>query len=317
MKQDASTLRAHIIPRIGNLVASQVNVAALLVFVDKLKAAGLSASTIRNILSVVRCLFDVSAARQLAPIVVNPTRDPVFIRQGRPKRTRSPKVQVAIEVVEKVLTHAEVPEHWKLRILIACTGGLRDGEIAGLQWKHVDLEADVPVLHIEQAVALVCEKGKTAQIGPTKTSGSVRDVPVHPETVKALKAWKASGFVEWTGHHAKPEDFVLPSEDGSAWRPRSADALRRFLLLAECDDKCAGKPIDFHALRRSFATWLARAGVERAVRKKLMGHTEGGDVTEDFYIERDLPMLRDAVCRIRLDLTRGRVIEMPMKAVAR
>jgi hypothetical protein len=117
LKQDASTLRAHIIPRIGNLVASEVNVATLLVFVDKLKAAGLSASTIRNVLSVVRCLFDVSAARQLAPIVVNPTRDPVFIRQGRPKRTRSPKVQVAIEVVEKVLTHDDVPEHWKLRIL--------------------------------------------------------------------------------------------------------------------------------------------------------------------------------------------------------
>jgi site-specific recombinase XerC len=123
LKQDASTLRAHIIPRIGSCIASEVNVATLLVFVDKLKAAGLSASTIRNVLSVVRCLFDVSAARQLAPIVVNPTRDPVFVRQGRPKRTRSPKPQIAIEVAEKLLTHDDVPEHWKLRILIGCTGG--------------------------------------------------------------------------------------------------------------------------------------------------------------------------------------------------
>jgi hypothetical protein len=43
----------------------------------------------------------------------------------------------------------------------------------------------------------------------------------------------------------------------------------------------------------------------------LLGHIEG-DVTEEHYIERDLAMLRDAVCRIRLDLAgMGKIIAFP------
>jgi integrase len=52
-------------------------------------------------------------------------------------------------------------------------------------------------------------------------------------------------------------------------------------------------------LRRSFATWLARAGVERAVRKLLLGHIEG-DVTEEHHIERDLAMLYHRSGRITI-----------------
>jgi hypothetical protein len=115
------------------------------------------------------------------------------------------------------------------------------------------------------------------------------------------------------GRHAKPQDFVLPSESGAAIRPRSAEALRAFLTLVNASDLHAGKPIDYHALRRSFATWLARAGVERSGRKLLLGHVEG-DVTEEHYIERDLAMLHEAVCRIRLDLTRREGVALPFPA---
>lgn len=54
---------------------------------------------------------------------------------------------------------------------------------------------------------------------------------------------------------------------------------------------------------------LAGAGGGRErLRKRLLGHIEG-DVTEEHYIERDLAMLREAVCRIRLELSeKGKVI---------
>jgi integrase len=165
-------------------------------------------------------------------------------------------------------------------------------------------------MRIRKAVALRCEND-VREVGPTKTQGSMRDVPVHPECAKGLRAWKAVGWVEWVGRRPQLHDHLLPSEEGAPWRPRSADVLRTWLKAAGCEDKYQGKPIDFHALRRSFATWLARAGVERAVRKILMGHLEG-DVTEEHYIDRDLAMLHDAVCRIRLDLgPKGKVIAFP------
>lgn len=166
-----------------------------------------------------------------ARVTNNPCRDPEFVRQGIPRRRRSPKPQLTIEIAEKLLTHAELPEHWRVRILIGCTGGLRDGEIAGLQWQDVDLDAAVPVMRVRKAVALVGEKG-TAELGRTKTEGSVRDVPVHPEASRAIRAWKARGWLEWVGRRPKPEDFLLPSEQGCQWRPRSAEMIRTLLLAA-------------------------------------------------------------------------------------
>jgi integrase len=323
--QDESVFAAHITPLLGDVAIEQLDTAVLLSFVDKLKAAKKSPATIRNVLSVLRSFIDVVRVRKLAPVVVNPTRDPDFVKQGIPRRQRGTKPQLVIEVAERLLTHAALPEHWKVRILIGCTGGLRDGEIAALQWQDLELDPAIPVMRIRKAVAVIGERqheGKTirsygTELGPTKTAGSNRDVPIHPLTVRALRAWKAQGWIEWTGRRAQPSDFVLPSEQGTAWRPRSAAVLREWLLAAKCDDKYAGKPIDFHALRRSFATWLARAGVERSVRKLLLGHVEG-DVTEEHYIDRDLAQLYDAVCRIRLDVSsKGKVIALPVVGNAR
>jgi integrase len=320
IEQDECAMRAHIVPRLGDVAVVDVDSAVLLDFVDRLKARGAGASVIRSTLSVLRQFLDVVKVRKLAPITSNPTRDPEFVRHARPRKTRSPKVQLTIETVEKVLTlpDKDLPEHWRLRVLIACTTGLRDGEVSGLTWDEIDLDAAVPVLHVRKARALVRDHDDKSDFDPTKTEGSVRDVPLHPETVKALKAWKARGFVEWCGRRAKTSDPVIPSEQGQAWRPsHSAESFRDFLVLAGCPTTVNGKPVTFHALRRSFVTWLARAGVERAVRKLLMGHDQHDDVTEEHYIERDLPMLYEAVCKIRLDLSeRGQVIAMPVKRAA-
>jgi len=148
LAQDEGVLRAHIIPRLGDKPAADVDVATLLEFVDALKKSGLGTSSIRNVLSVARCLFDVAKSRKLAPLTSNPTRDVEFVRASRQKRVRSAKPHLTVEAVEKVLLHPRVPEHWRLRILIACTGGLRDGEISGLTWAGVDLEGVVPVMHV-------------------------------------------------------------------------------------------------------------------------------------------------------------------------
>jgi hypothetical protein len=160
-----------------------------------------------------------------------------------------------------LLAHETCPSTGGCASSSAARAGLRDGEIAALQWQDADLDAPVPCLHVRKARALVREKDE--QTGPTKNAGSNRDVPIHPLAVKALRMWKGRGWVEWVGRHAQTHDFVFPSEKGEVWRPRSAETLRALLLAAGCEATFAGKPIDFHALRRSFATWLARAGVER------------------------------------------------------
>jgi hypothetical protein len=109
---------------------------------------------------------------------------------------------------------------------------------------------------------------------------------------------------------------VPAARRGKSWGPRSSDGIRADLENAGQPKDVAGKPRDFHSTRRFFATALARAGVEPEIRKRLMGHTLGGDVTEANYIEREMEQLHEAVCRIRLDLSTANVIALPVKAAS-
>jgi integrase len=81
----------------------------------------------------------------------------------------------------------------------------------------------------------------------------------------------------------------------SAYRPLSAALLREDLESARLSPLFQGKhPYDFHALRRSFYTWLRAAEVESDTVKMLMGHS-GGDLGERRYGAKDLERIRAVV----------------------
>lgn len=63
--------------------------------------------------------------------------------------------------------------------------------------------------------------------------------------------------------------------------------------LARACRKAGIEPITVHGLRHTFNTWLARAGVAKEVRKRLLGHS-GGDV-HDGYTHFDVDSLRQHV----------------------
>ena len=103
--------------------------------------------------------------------------------------------------------------HWTL----ALTTGARRGELLGLAWENVDLEAGT--LTIRQALRRGAKGGY--ELGPTKTRASVRTVRLGPSARTALKAhrtaqrsermaagprWRQSGLVFTTtvGTHLDP-----------------------------------------------------------------------------------------------------------------
>jgi integrase len=318
LHQDETVLDAHVVPILGDYEPRALDSANLLGFVDALKAKKLAPSTIRNVLFTVRTFLDVIKVRKLAPLDTNPTRDPEFIKHGfpaLPKKGTAGKVVLTLDEAERLIACDAVPEARRVRYLLAFTSGMRDGEIAAIQWRDLTLDGELPHLQVTKSAALRGEK-HSAEIGPTKTEGSERELPLHPDAAKALRAWKLGGWVRHVGRHARPEDFVFPSEGGDAVRPRSADHIRIDLKRAGCPTTIAGRNVDFHATRRSFATFLARAGVEPAMRKLLMGHSLAADVTEANYVEHDLAMKLAAVSRIRLNLTRGKVIVIGPKKAA-
>jgi integrase len=87
----------------------------------------------------------------------------------------------------------------------------------------------------------------------TKTSGAVREVPILDPLLPTIeRRMKAPG----------------PTLFGAPWhRARMHQNLRRWCAVAEIE------PVTANDLRRTYATWMAEAGVPESLLLKYMGHT--------------------------------------------
>ncbi|USK41377.1 site-specific integrase [Cytobacillus firmus] len=160
------------------------------------------------------------------------------------------------------------PLFWKTLILLAVSTGAREGEIAGLEWKHVDFEKGT--IRIEQAITEI--KGKGVQIKGTKT-GKDRTVSVPEKLLEVLKKleltsrqdkWKVRDLSEWPDHF-----FIFGNEFGKPIRPDSIGQWwRRFTK------KHNFKHIRFHDLRHTSATLLINEGVHAKVISERLGHAD-------------------------------------------
>lgn len=143
---------------------------------------------------------------------------------------------------------------------LAATAGLRQGELLGLLWKDVDLEAGR--LHIRRV--MVTRSGGPRFDQP-KTNGSRRAVTLTPLAVSKLEAHaerqRAAGLYG-------PDALVFSTRSGKPISPQNLTK-QSFRPLLER----AGLPvIRFHDLRHTCATLLLGRGVHPRVVQDLLGH---------------------------------------------
>ena len=261
----------------------------------------LAANTVRNIVATLKKALDAAVDEEL--VASNPVRSGI-VRDELPKaehRHGDTLVCLRRADAELLITSEAVPEQRRVRWLVALTSGLREGELQGLTWADVDLESVIPLLDVHRAFTVRCKTGEL------KTSNARRKVPLHHHAVRALRAWKSGGWTVLVGRHARPADAVFSNSKGGHTRPRSAEHIRADLAACGCLTEIAGHPVDAHATRRTFATWLAEAEVDEGIRRRLMGHS-GASVTDQHYTAKTLARLAEAVERIELDTGRGQVI---------
>jgi len=177
---------------------------------------------------------------------------------------------------EKVKRRAARPEEMNdlLRVagpyavayLAAVTTGLRRGELAKLEWGDLHLE-------VAQPVALV-------RAATTKNRQAAK-VYLCRQLVAELKKLISPGMAS--------NDVVL------ARRMPSTKQMRKHLAaagIAYVDGQ--GRRLDFHALRMTFDTNLAIAGVPDAVRTKLMRH-KSPRLTMEVYTDSERVPVSEAV----------------------
>jgi integrase len=154
------------------------------------------------------------------------------------------------------------------------TTGLRRGEVAGLTWSDLDLDARQ--LTISRARVVVDHKVLDAT---PKTGASGRTIGLDATTVRVLRShWakQAAERLAWGPDHAAT-DLVFTWENGAPLHP---DLITRtFKRLA----KSAGLPvIVVHGLRHSYASAALEAGVAMKLVSDRLGHSSMA-VTADVY----------------------------------
>ena len=234
-----SILRMHLVPFFGNSLLSEIGAKQVEIYAaekarDGGRGRGLSAKSINNHLTVLRkCL---TLAHQYGDLDKVPA---VKWRKVPQQKFRF----LSFAEADRMIAAAE-PGLWRAMVIVALRTGMRRGELFGLQWEDVDLDAR----RVQVVRAIVRDHE-----APTK-NGKVRTIPLTHEAVEAIRSVK----------NDTPLVFQI---DGKAiTRNLSKWPLWRACKAAKIE------PHQWHALRHSFASHLAMRGVSMRVIMDLLGH---------------------------------------------
>lgn len=163
---------------------------------------------------------------------------------------------------------------WELPVVLAAATGLRRGEVFGLKWTDIDLEART--LTVRRAVEQT-PKGEVL-FKPTK-SEKARVVTLPLLAVAALRRHRAAQADKRlkAGPEWQDNDLVLALADGRPWPPVAF--MSGFRSWAR---RNGFKSLRFHDLRHGHATHLLRAGVPLKVVSARLGHGTVA-ITGDLY----------------------------------
>lgn len=159
---------------------------------------------------------------------------------------------------------------------IAALTGARRGELVGLKWDAIDLDAGT--LSIRTSLAATRAKkaeraaGAASVVLKAPKSGKSRQVPLDPDAVGALRRVKASQAAdELVARHRtyQNDGFVFTDSIG---RPVKLDAptkaFRELAAVAKLP-----KDVTLHSLRHSFASWSLANGGDVVAVQRLLGHS--------------------------------------------
>jgi integrase len=164
---------------------------------------------------------------------------------------------------------------------LAASTGLRRGELLGLRWCDLDLEARE--LHVVQAVV---EVDHEPQIGPPKTERSRRLVALDKETVDVLERHRA--VAKARAVIIDDLDLVFTTPTGKLIHPAvfSYFFKRRVRLTGV-------RPIRLHDLRHTHATHALQVGIHPKIVSERLGHSTI-TITLDTYSHVTPSMQREA-----------------------
>jgi integrase len=212
------------------------------------------------------------------------TRNPCGpVKVARPRR--KPVKVWDPEQTARFLGHARVAEpDLAPAFQLSAWRGLRRGEVAGLKWDDIDLDAGLLTVRRN-----VTEAGRQVHEGEPKTERGVRTVSLGPKLVAVLREHRrAQAARRLAAERWADEGWAFPGDHGQVITPHTLT--HRFkALVRECPDL---PDLHYHGLRHTAATQMLLAGVAPKVVQDQLGHATLA-MTMDLY-GHVVPAQRDA-----------------------
>ena len=242
-------------------------------FGEKLKAEGLSTSTIRNTRSVLNGIF--RQWRIQTNSSYNPIQD-TKVAAGKPAKERQPPTE------RELAKFRDHPDGFGLCAWLLMYTGCRLGEAMALRWEDVDFDANV--VHISKSVSWA---GGGINVRSPKTKNAVRDIPLMPRLKELLLARRGQSWEYVIGGLKRP---LTDAEYHTRWLQyctelglvEPCEGRTRYRDGRRTQKRQKEKPlgpvykasVTAHQLRHSFATDLYDAGVGVLEAKQIMGHSD-------------------------------------------
>ncbi len=196
------------------------------------------------------------------------------------------------------LLQAAVGTALQAAIAVATGTGLRRGELLGLQWSDMDMQAQR--LTVRRSAETV--KGVT-RTKPPKTR-SARTTSLPPFVADVLRDERTRQEM-LRDRAARPGDWVFVRADGTQWEPSVFSlAFARFVKSAKVPH------VRFHDLRHSFGTLALASGVDQQTVSRALGH-ESTAITSRIYVHA-IEALQEAAAA-RIDALLGNVVKRALE----
>ena len=232
-------------------------------YIEHRREAGVGNSTINRELCLLSSAINY-AKREWEWDIPNPVsgrklREP----EGRVRWISQAEAQALIRIAEK----AQRAWHLADFIRLALHTGMRRGELLGLEWRRVDLQAGL--IHLEA--------------DHTK-AGKRRSVPMNAVAREAIMS-----RARFRAQHAPSSTWVFCDKQGR----RIADVKHSFATACR---KAGIEDFHIHDLRHTCAAWLVSAGVPLTEVRDLLGHSTV--IMTERYAHLAPERVRDAVTRL-------------------
>lgn len=252
--------------RFGNYKLKDINRRMIQEYVNLLSTK-VGAKTIREYVYWLHSVFDTAISEGIIKPTCNPTE-----KLKLPPKEKSDIEAYTLDELKLMLSESKDDSINHLVIGLAGLAGLRRGEIMGLRWSDVDLNAENPVLHIRQSKVY---SGGEISIKPPKTKAGIRDVPIPNALADILRQEELEYKKNKLKYGNKFHDsgYVVVKDDGTPRRPGSvSDHYESFVKRMGREHNLPFKSM--HKLRHTYATLLIDMGANPKTVQKNLGHED-------------------------------------------